>query len=188
MATPTRDEQTVNTNIQYNNNVKLLEEYAITVTYKYLHCKTPRGQFKESAPYLTRILKRSTSFNIIPEFRHTTGDIHYHGIICITDYIKWHKSTLPELKRLGFVCIKKIHKDLRDGWIKYYTKEIDIAKGILGDYFPLTSEIQFKPKDLKINNVMDNYILKDAEISVEQETREDDRKGVNETKEESSKE
>lgn len=161
-----------NENEEYNRSVTKLADYALTITFKHLHTKSPKGMFKETAPYLTKLLNRSTIFSIVPEFRHTTGDIHYHGVIQITDYIKWHKDTLPSLKRLGYVCIKMIggkscvlkrsYYDMFKGWEKYYTKEIDIARGLLGDYFPITKEIVFKPKELKTSNVMEDYILNDC--------------------------
>lgn len=159
-------------NVDYNKKVKSQDLYALTVTFKYLHCKSPKGQFKETAPYLTKLLSRSTEFWIIPEFRHTTGDIHYHGVIKIKDYIKWHKSTLPSLKSLGFICIKLIHKDKYDGWEEYCKEEIYIAKGLLGDYFPLRSKIEFKQKDLKTKRLMDDYILECLNASSEESVEE----------------
>lgn len=147
-------------NLAYNNEVKKSQEYAITITFKHLHCKSPKGMFKETSPYLTKLLSRSTNFSIIPEFRHTTGDIHYHGIISIVDYIKWHKSTLPSLKSLGYLCIKPLKNDLKDGWVKYYHKEIDIANSILGELFPLTRIIEFKKKTVTTEyHGMDDYIV-----------------------------
>lgn len=159
-----------NENKEYNQSVARPADYAITITFKHLHTKSPKGMFKETAPYLTKLLSRSTTFSLVIEFRHETGDAHYHGVIQITDYIKWHRDTLPSLKRLGFVCIKVIgcslykrrYTDMFKGWEKYYTKEIDIARGLLGDYFPLTKVIEFKPKDLKTNNIMEDYILNDC--------------------------
>lgn len=178
------------------NKVMSKVDYALTITYKHLHCKTPKGMFKETAPYLTKLLNRSTEFSLYCEFRHNTGALHWHGVIRIIDHIKWHKQTLPSLKSLGFICIKMIgkthdlnrrYKDAMEGWINYCSKEIEIAKGLLGDFFPLTKVIEFKKKDLKTGHIMDDYIL-NAEVSVEQETRQDDREGTGQTKEESSKE
>lgn len=174
-------------NIEYNQSITRIADYAVTITFKHLHCKSPKGMFKETSPYLTKLLARSTTFSLVAEFRAETGDIHYHGVIRIKDFIKWHRDTLPNLKRLGFICIKKIggksckfmkksYEEIYDGWVKYYTKEIDVARGLLGDYFPLVGEISFKKKDIKINDVMDNYILNDS-------AQEDDEKRTEQVKE-----
>lgn len=110
-------------------------EYAITLTFKKLHCKSPYGQFKETAPAITKLLHRSCKFELFPEWRHATGDIHYHGIIRIVDHIKWLKQTLPSLKGHGFILIKKI--DNKSKWDEYCKKERDISKGILPDQITL---------------------------------------------------
>lgn len=162
-------------NKDYNDEIESKKYYAITITFKHLHCKTPKGQFKETAPYLTKLLKRSTDFSIIPEFRISNNSIHYHGIISINDRIKWHKSTLPSLQSLGFICIKPLKQNGFDGWVKYYHKEIDICNAILGNLFPLDSEIAFKAKekDIKIDSVFDMYILKCTDENSEENVKED---------------
>lgn len=109
--------------------------HAITITFKRLHCKSPFGQFKETAPAITKLLHRSCRFELFPEWRHATGDIHYHGIIWIVDTIKWLKQTLPSLKGHGFVLIKKI--DNYSKWEEYCIKERGVANGILPDQITL---------------------------------------------------
>lgn len=146
-------------NSDYNKAITDKNEYALTVTFKHLHCKSAKGQFKETAPYLTKILKRSCLFDIVPEFRVHDGSIHYHGRIQIIDRIKWIKETLPSLKRLGFICIKILKDDIKNGWIKYYHKEIDIANAVLGNYFPLMSEISFKKSKPKPNPSIDDLVV-----------------------------
>lgn len=120
------------------------EPYAITITFGYLRCKTPQGQFKETIPYLTKILNRSCEFQIWPEWRVTTGHIHYHGTVVIKDKIKWFKETVPQLGSLGFKLIKKI--DDKTKWETYCKKEEDIAKGILQIPIPINSIIKYTPK------------------------------------------
>lgn len=162
MATPNPDAPTVDSNKEYNKTVESKTEYAFTMTFKRLNCKTPRGQFYETAPYLTKVLERSTSFSIMPEWRHTTGDIHFHGILRIYDMIKWLKQTLPTLKSMGFLLLKPLKEKGKEGWNDYYNKEIIIAEGILPSVpLPIESRIYklVNKKDLKTYSVMDDYIL-----------------------------
>lgn len=162
MATPNPEELTVDSNKEYNKTVESKKEYAFTMTFKRLNCKTPRGQFYETAPYLTKILERSTLFSLMPEWRHTTGDIHYHGILKIYDLVKWIKSTLPTLKSLGYLLLKPIKEGYKEGWKEYYNKELIIAEGILPSVpFPIESRIHkvVNKFDLKTYSVMDDYIL-----------------------------
>lgn len=124
------------------NVVLYSEPYAITITFGYLKCKTPGGQFKETISYLTKILDRSCDFKLWPEWRTTTGHIHYHGVVWIKDKIKWFKETLPKISSLGFKLLKKI--DNEDKWQKYCVKEQNIAESILGISIPITKPIIFK--------------------------------------------
>jgi len=110
------------------------ENYAITITFATLRSNFPKQQFRETITYVTKTLKQSTSFIIVPEWRITNGSIHYHGTIHIFDKVKWYKSTLPSLKKMGYCLIKKI--DNYDKWNSYLAKEQCVAQGILGeDYF-----------------------------------------------------
>ena len=123
------------------------ESYAITLTFKYLKCNSPKGQFRETIQYLTKTLNRSCKYELYPEWRHTTGHIHYHGTIWIVDMIKYFKQTLPTLKSMGFILIKKI--DNKDKWDTYCKKEKHIAEGILGIEIPINSVIEYKPVKTK---------------------------------------
>lgn len=142
------------------------DPYALTMTFKYLKCKTPQGQFRETIQYLTKILNRSCEFVLYPEWRHTTGHIHYHGTIIIKDMIKYFKSTLPALKGLGFILIKKI--DDKDKWDKYCTKEKYIAEGILGIKLPISCQLEYKPnqnrlKDMSCIELIEQYVEESSE-------------------------
>lgn len=141
------------------------EGFAITVTFSKLLARTPNGMFKETIPELSRVLWLSTDFLIWPEWRLATGDIHYHGVVYIYDKIKWHKSTLPALKRFGFFKIKPI--DNYDKWIKYCTKEEQIATDIIDVKLPIETNIKLvasKKKGPKHWTISDWYenIEKDA--------------------------
>lgn len=127
------------TNKEYNKKAITKQVYALTITFKVLYRASPLGQFWETAPYLCKLLDRSTEYKIVPEWRITNGSIHYHGIVRITDNIKWLKQTLPRIKSQGFVCIKPCtdKPGIDDTWERYYTKDIDIAKGILPAYLSL---------------------------------------------------
>lgn len=122
----TESEGPATLNTVFNNT-----NHAITITIKRLHNKSPLGQFKETIVYITDILSDSCEFELYPEWRHSTGEIHYHGAIKIVDYIKWLKSTLPSLKRLGFNCIKKMDNPKK--WYEYCNKELHIAKALILD-------------------------------------------------------
>lgn len=104
--------------------------YAITLTHKYLrHTATPRQQFKDTYKDVLKTLEASCDYEIYPEWRDTNNSLHWHGVICIKDKIKWHKSTLPKLNNIGFNNIKPIDELM--GWLEYCQKESAIAKEIL---------------------------------------------------------
>lgn len=151
---------------------KDLEVLALTVTFRSLHSKSPEGQLKETLPALTLLLHRSCYFDIYPEYRITTGDIHYHCMIRIFDKIKWLKSTLPSLKGLGFILVKKI--DDLEKWTSYCLKEVDIIRGIVGSKLevPITRHVKLvkvKSKRLKEWSISEWYENVEKEIETEEE-------------------
>lgn len=154
---------TVDSNKEYNKKVEALQYYALTVTFKRLHCKTPRAQYWETICELTKTLSRSTKYCLVPEWRlagSNPGSIHYHGTIMIFDRVKWLKQTLPSIKRLGFICIKPIKKEGLKGWNKYFTKEIEIAEQIVGHPMPIEEVMQrLKVSDTKTYYSIDDYII-----------------------------
>lgn len=152
-------------NKTYNKLVSVKQIYAFTVTYKAHRRLTAQGQFNDTIPYLTKLLNESTEFKLIPEWRMTTGDIHYHGILQIVDPIKWIKHTIRALKRLGFILIKPI--DNLDKWTKYYTKEENIARAIVGDgiTLPITKVIEVMKVKRKEEAPPD--VIPDIEIIIE---------------------
>jgi hypothetical protein len=126
--------------------------YAVTITFKRLVLKTPFGQFKETAPYLTKLLQECADFELYPEWRHTTGDIHYHGCIFIWDFVKWFKRVLPSLKNQGFLLLKKIDKP--DKWLTYCKKEVHIAKQIIPEQITLPIDKQIMVSKIKNKRIL----------------------------------
>lgn len=131
--------------------------YAYTQTFSGIpHNLSAKGQFKRYYRDVISALEKSTEFELFPEWRMTTGEIHFHGTLYIKDKIKWIKQTMPFLKRLGFIKIIKI-KDLQ-GWLEYCQKESKIACEILGLNVP------FKNGALKhvkpIVEIIDDEIIK----------------------------
>lgn len=129
-------------NKEYNKAAQLKQLYAFTITYKTHKRLTAQGQFNDTIPYLTKLLNESTEFSMMPEWRMTTGDLHYHGILTIKDPTKWIMRTIRALKRLGYILIKPI--DNLEKWTQYYTKEESIARAVVGDglSLPITKVIE----------------------------------------------
>lgn len=148
------------------------EPYAITITFGYLKCKTPQGQFMETIGYITKILNRSCEFRIWPEWRVTTGHIHYHGTVWIKDKIKWFKDTIPKLNSLGYKLIKKIDDESK--WETYCKKEENIAKDILSIEIPINKPIIYKSKHKKsfkgmsCIEILSNVQEKDLQTEIDQ--------------------
>jgi len=98
-------------------------EYFITVTYKNMPLIRPHEQLSWTAQRLQKQLDKCCDYIMIPELQ-MTGVIHYHGVIKITDKIKYFKSVLPWIKiNCGFVKVEKIVN--LENIFKYMTKEYD---------------------------------------------------------------
>lgn len=126
------------TNITEEKNSPTLEPigcYGITITFRSpLESTTkPFHQYNYTRVIISRILGQScVDFSIIPEFT-VAGRIHYHGILKIRKFVKWVKTTLPSLRKLGF-CKIETFKSLENKtrWEFYMTKSIEDTKEILG--------------------------------------------------------
>lgn len=78
---------------------------------------------------LIRILKRSCKFLMVAELGEVTGQLHYHGVIKVTDPIKYRKSTLRQLRRqLGHIVVKPVKQI--EVWRKYYEKDMKITEAV----------------------------------------------------------
>ncbi|AXH78056.1 MAG: putative replicase [Cressdnaviricota sp.] len=62
------------------------------------------------------------TFCVVPEM-NKNGQIHYHGWMQITDFVKYYKSTLRKLTKLGF-CKIVIAKNYKKALKEYYKKDI----------------------------------------------------------------
>lgn len=120
------------------------EIYAYTQTFKSIKSTGPRGQFKETAPYLTKLLGRSCDYCIVPEWRTGSGEIHYHGVIIIKDKVKWLRSTRGCLVNLGFLKLKSI--DNMQKWMKYFLKEVVVAEEITKLSMPMFDPVILSSK------------------------------------------
>ena len=76
------------------------------------------------------------AFIIYPELT-IQGNIHYHGILHVSDKVKWHKKVLPTFKYHGFVCIKR-HNNII--WDEYIEKDDEAMSVILNIELPLNKE------------------------------------------------
>lgn len=131
--------------------------YAITITFKEgLERFRPRQQLRRVLDHFA-YLKRCTQFELYPELT-IQGRLHLHGIIYLTDKIKWYKQVLPILMRSGYVKIKRI--DNMDKWIKYCRKDIDNMSQILSFGLPLTADTYHllappakQPKRYKLSDI-----------------------------------
>ena len=93
---------------------------------------------------LIRNLDKCAKYRMYPEL-NKNGNIHYHGIIHVTDKVKWYKSVLPQFKYNGFVLIKS-HPD--QGWLDYINKDMLMMIEILKINLPITEDIKIKRKRL----------------------------------------
>lgn len=120
--------------------------FAFTQTFRDIHSKRPLGQFRETAPHLTKQLGRAADFCIVPEYRDTNGSIHYHGIVIIKDTFIWQKCVLPLLKNMGHILLKRI--DNMERWVKYFLKDAELAQRLTLSPMPINAPYK-KPKLLK---------------------------------------
>lgn len=87
------------------------------------------------------ILKNSTKYNMYIEFQ-VNNTIHLHGILQITNKVKYHKETIPLIKSYGYIKVKHVF-DLQK-WIEYCTKDYhNIIKIFPEVQFPITKENKY---------------------------------------------
>ncbi len=90
-------------------------------------------------------LQSVVNFVLVPEAT-VEGNVHYHGIIISIKKRKkrkWYNETLPTLKRMGFLKLKKISDMSR--WIDYMLKDFE-------DF-----EYMIKNKSYQNNYLISNY-------------------------------
>lgn len=98
-----------------------------------LQREDPQEGYKLQLPVLRQLVRCCAHIKLHPEF-HLNGSLHYHAILLISDKIKWYKSVLPNIKKNGFVCVKKNPNEV---WTTYIEKDWDISRGVLGLEKPL---------------------------------------------------
>lgn len=100
---------------------------------------------------MRKYMKRCSSHYIVYPETDAVGRLHYHGIIEVSDKIKFVKQVIPALKRIGYVCLKPLDT-LKDNisWILYCSKEWMITKDIVDIQQPLIP--QHKKKIIKDRN------------------------------------
>lgn len=84
----------------------------------------PTGQqFKETFKLLRKIrYSLEGHYKIYPELT-INGNIHYHGMFAIKNKVHWFKTSLPLLKRYGFVRVDKVKPKIKDKWQRYIQKD-----------------------------------------------------------------
>jgi len=111
-----------------------IKQYAITITLKdyWIKDKDVSQAFFILKNKIIRILRRcSKCFTIVAELSPLTSRLHFHGTLTIDDFVKWHKSSLNALRRLGHICVKKIKSMVKlMDWTEYITKDIPITEAV----------------------------------------------------------
>ena len=68
----------------------------------------PQTLYRQDCKTINFLSRCSKRFSIWPEFSESTDRLHYHGVVYITDKIKWYKQTKHVFQSLGFVKLVKI--------------------------------------------------------------------------------
>lgn len=102
---------------------------ALTKTYKftdYMKHSSPEIQLLHTLPGLCRLLnKYCVSFYIYPELT-LHNQIHYHGVLYVSDEYGYHKFLYPKLIRSGFCVIKPVGNFKK--WEKYCQKSLSYTR------------------------------------------------------------
>lgn len=95
----------------------------------------PLTKYYEYIESIFRKWRPALDFAIYPEL-NASGNIHYHACMTVLDKIAWYRRLLPQLKRKGFVCIRKITSDK---WKEYCEKDRETFSKVFIPY-PLTPQ------------------------------------------------
>lgn len=116
--------------------------------------------FDDIQRWIIRTLNRSCGYYILyPEITET-GRLHFHGVITVTNEVKWKKETIQWLNKIGFIKLENFYKNGFTGklrWMCYCRKEfhqtqqvLDIKQPIVHQKIP--KKKIFKPApDLDVN-------------------------------------
>jgi len=100
---------------------------------------TAKYLFRDDSILIQRLLNLvSQHYIVVPEFDDTSR-LHYHGVLRMDDWVKWHKSVCKRLgKELGFIKIKPINNNKDHiGWLCYVYKHWHISKAVLKLEYPI---------------------------------------------------
>lgn len=169
-----------NKQIIRQNLIELLDLYrddnwvplAYTQTFK--ASKLSNSSFDTQHTYkcedLVHAMQEVVNFVFVPEAT-VEGNVHYHGIIISIKKRKkrkWYNETLPTLKRMGFLKLKKISDMSR--WIDYMLKDFeDFEYMIKNKSYPnnyLTSNYNASSCETHKDQTVDTKDVKDADEEV----------------------
>lgn len=112
----------------------------------------------DACKYLLDKLNKCTTYQMYPEMT-LAGNIHFHGLIEITDKIKWYKSVYPTLKRNGFVLVKS---NVDQGWIDYIRKDSETMKQLFKIDLPISKP--FRQRKVRTQAEKDQDIIDALEL------------------------
>lgn len=128
-------------------NEKLFQNYAYTQTLKFEYSKhSAARQMYETHAIIKHIIEKKMkveTYKLYVEFTEF-GTVHYHGVLMHAEISKVLRNK-HKLNEVGHLCLKPCSD--YEGWIKYCTKNIEIAKDVFPTVrFPLTQDTTLKYK------------------------------------------
>lgn len=101
----------------------------------------PQVQLAKYAYLLCKLLKKYSNYYGRPELT-LSGLLHYHLQLTIEDdtqYIKWTRTTLPNLRKIGNTKVKLVHD--ATGWCEYIDKDKEVYDQIFSNSWLVPIEI-----------------------------------------------
>lgn len=94
--------------------------------------------FADDMMIIKYIRRCSKHYMIYPEF-DIKGRLHYHGLIYISDPMKWYKQILPMFRKIGFVDVQIIGRTFENklNVLLYIRKHWMVTKDILNINDPI---------------------------------------------------
>lgn len=126
-----------------------------------------RAIYLDDKRFLNNKLRQCCSKYILYPELDIKGRLHYHGMICINDPIKWRKSVYDTIRyNLGYCHVKKLNnfKEILR-WLMYCQKEYAITWQVLEEREPI---IPKKPRKIKFRDhpELDGGILEYLDAAV----------------------
>lgn len=105
-------------------------DLAVTQTFSRVIAKKPLSQYNEVKKQIIKHYdKLGCIYLLFPEFRLTTLEIHFHGVLKIIDKVKYQQN-LFYLGQMGFSKIKFMDKP--EKWFEYCMKDYVTNQKTLG--------------------------------------------------------